>query len=223
MNLGENLFNLRKEKGLSQEEVAEKLNVTRQTVSKWETNQSTPDFDKIIPICELYGITTEELLQGKRFEKSFNEMSTNDIKRKRAAGIGIGVLIYFISIVWIMISIPVFRINPVLASAIFLLICGVATFVMIYTCIVYKKEKKEEQQKEYKLRKQIEDILSIFFVIIYLAVSFLTMAWHITWVLFLVYGLICEILKLIFMLKENKEIEVEKDVVEDGGEQNEEQ
>ena len=223
MNLGENLFNLRKEKGLSQEEVAEKLNVTRQTVSKWETNQSTPDFDKIIPICELYGITTEELLQGKRFEKSFNEMSTNDIKRKRAAGIGIGVLIYFISIVWIMISIPVFRINPVLASAIFLLICGVATFVMIYTCIVYKNEKKEEQQKEYKLRKQIEDILSIFFVIIYLAVSFLTMAWHITWVLFLIYGLICEILKLIFMLKENKEIEVEKDVVEDGGEQNEEQ
>ena len=94
---------------------------------------------------------------------------------------------------------------------------------MIYTCIVYKKEKKEEQQKEYKLRKQIEDILSIFFVIIYLAVSFLTMAWHITWVLFLIYGLICEILKLIFMLKENKEIEVEKDVVEDGGEQNEEQ
>lgn len=222
MNLGENLFNLRKEKGLSQEEVAEKLNVTRQTVSKWETNQSTPDFDKIIPICELYGITTDELLQGKRLEKSFGEISTTDIKRKRAAGIGMGVLIYFISIVWIMISIPVLRINPVLGSAIFLLICGVATFVMIYTCIVYKNEKKEEQQKEYKLRKQIEDILSIFFVIIYLAVSFLTMAWHITWVLFLVYGLICEILKLVFMLKENKEIEVEKNVVEDGGDKNEE-
>ena len=113
MNLGENLFNLRKEKGLSQEEVAEKLNVTRQTVSKWETNQSTPDFDKIIPICELYGITTDELLQGKRLEKSFGEISTTDINRKRAAGIGMGVLIFFISIVWIMISIPVFRINPV--------------------------------------------------------------------------------------------------------------
>ena len=64
MNLGEKLFELRKEKNLSQEVVAEKLNVTRQTVSKWETNQSTPDFDKILPICELYGISTEELLKG---------------------------------------------------------------------------------------------------------------------------------------------------------------
>ena len=41
MNFGEKLYELRKEKNLSQEEVAEKLNVTRQTVSKWETNQST--------------------------------------------------------------------------------------------------------------------------------------------------------------------------------------
>ena len=50
-NLGEKLLELRKAKNLSQEEVAEKLNVTRQTVSKWETNQSTPDFDKIVPLC----------------------------------------------------------------------------------------------------------------------------------------------------------------------------
>ena len=51
MNLGETLLKLRKQKGLSQEEVADKLNVTRQTISKWETNQSMPDFDKIVPIC----------------------------------------------------------------------------------------------------------------------------------------------------------------------------
>lgn len=54
MNLGEKLFELRKTKNLTQDEVAEKLNVTRQTVSKWETNQSSPDFDKIVPICELF-------------------------------------------------------------------------------------------------------------------------------------------------------------------------
>ena len=62
MNFGEKLYELRKEKNLSQEEVAEKLNVTRQTVSKWETNQSTPDFDKILPLCELFGISSEYLL-----------------------------------------------------------------------------------------------------------------------------------------------------------------
>lgn len=58
MSLGQRLIELRKEKKLSQEEVAGKLNVTRQTVSKWETDQSTPDFDKILPLCELYGIST---------------------------------------------------------------------------------------------------------------------------------------------------------------------
>ena len=56
-NLGERLFKLRRDKKLSQEEVAEKLNVTRQTISKWETNQSLPDFDKVVPLCELYDIT----------------------------------------------------------------------------------------------------------------------------------------------------------------------
>ena len=66
MSLGHRLIELRKEKKLSQEEVAGKLNVTRQTVSKWETDQSTPDFDKILPLCELYGISTEELITGKK-------------------------------------------------------------------------------------------------------------------------------------------------------------
>ena len=69
MDIGEKLFELRKQKNLSQEEVAEKLNVTRQTVSKWETNQSTPDFDKIIPICELFENSTKELLTGKKVEE----------------------------------------------------------------------------------------------------------------------------------------------------------
>ena len=56
MSLGERLLDLRKKKGLSQEEIAGLLDVSRQTVSKWETDQSTPDFDKIIPICKLYEI-----------------------------------------------------------------------------------------------------------------------------------------------------------------------
>ena len=63
-NFSERLLELRKNKKLSQEEVADKLNVTRQTVSKWETNQSMPDFDKIVPLCELYGITPNELFMG---------------------------------------------------------------------------------------------------------------------------------------------------------------
>ena len=77
MNLGERLLNLRKAKHLSQEEVADKLNVTRQTVSKWETDQSTPDFDKIAPLCKLYGITADELLTGEKTQIDIEESLTS--------------------------------------------------------------------------------------------------------------------------------------------------
>ena len=151
MSIGQKLLDLRKSKQLSQEEVANRLNVTRQTVSKWETDQSMPDFDKIIPICELYEISADELLSGTKHEnvekEEQKENKPEDFKReKRAKGIGISVLIYFVAVAWIMTSIPAFRLDPIVSSAIFLLICGVATYVIIYTCIVYKKDKKEIEE-----------------------------------------------------------------------------
>lgn len=71
--ISKRLMKFRRDSGLSQEEVAEKLNVSRQTVSKWETGQSTPDFDKIAPLCELYGVSTDELLRGVIGEKKKDE------------------------------------------------------------------------------------------------------------------------------------------------------
>lgn len=58
--------------------MAEKLKVTRQTVSKWETNQSTPDFDKIVPLCELYEISPNELLTGEKQEQEGVDNENND-------------------------------------------------------------------------------------------------------------------------------------------------
>lgn len=202
MSLGQRLLELRKSKKLSQEELAFKLNVTRQTISKWETDQSTPDFDKIVPICELYNISVEKLLTGKKEENSINN---NDfVLRKRASGIGLSVLLYFISIIWIMITIPVMKMNPIVSSAIFLLICGIGTYYLIYTCMVYKKVKTPKEEKTNKVNKQIEQILSIITLIIYLLISFETMYWHITWIIWIIYALILEIIKLIFMLKGDK-------------------
>lgn len=65
MKIEDKLLKLRKEKWLSQEEVADRLKVSRQTISKWETGQSSPDFDKIVPICELFEISCDELLVDK--------------------------------------------------------------------------------------------------------------------------------------------------------------
>ena len=69
MTLGEKIFRLRTEQGLSQETFGEKLGVSRQSVSKWETDQSVPELDKIVAISELFEVTTDYLL-GRTDEKN---------------------------------------------------------------------------------------------------------------------------------------------------------
>ena len=216
MNLGEKLYELRKEKNLSQEEVADKLNVTRQTVSKWETNQSTPDFDKIVPLCELFGISTEELLTGKKQEEKEQKaekeiieekpLTKEEVRRKSAEVVSSAVFLYILAVVVIMIAIPVLKMNTIIASAIFLIIVGFATAKIIkHYMSVPKFEKTKEEKRENEIVKQINSIIGTICVIIYFIVSFATMAWYITWVIFVIDGLICQAVKLVYMLiKEEK-------------------
>lgn len=63
MSLGEHLFCARKKKGLSQEEVAEKLGISRQTVSKWETDETLPDICQSKKLAVLYGLSLDELVE----------------------------------------------------------------------------------------------------------------------------------------------------------------
>ena len=63
MTLGEKIYRLRVEKGLSQEAFGEMLNVSRQSVSKWETDQSIPELDKIVAISDMFGVSTDYLLK----------------------------------------------------------------------------------------------------------------------------------------------------------------
>ena len=62
MNLGNNLFNARKKSGLSQEIVAEKLGVSRQTISKWETDETVPDIYQAKKLSKLYNSSLDELI-----------------------------------------------------------------------------------------------------------------------------------------------------------------
>lgn len=62
MRLGNNLFQARKKKGLSQEETAEKLGVSRQTISKWETDETLPDIRQAKKLAVLYGLSLDELI-----------------------------------------------------------------------------------------------------------------------------------------------------------------
>lgn len=66
LTLADRIQQLRREHGLSQEQLAEKLNVSRQAVSKWESAQAQPELDKIIALSELFCVTTDYLLKGSR-------------------------------------------------------------------------------------------------------------------------------------------------------------
>ncbi len=197
MSLGERLLDLRKKKGLSQEEIAGLLDVSRQTVSKWETDQSTPDFDKIIPICKLYEIDANELLTGEK--SSVKAPSDN---RKSAKTISLSIVLYILSTVWIIFATATLN-KPILGVCVFLIIIALATGLLIYNAILNKKEKNQKTREE-KLVSQINEIITIFILVIYFIVSFTTMAWHITWILFIINVLIEEIVKLIFSLKGGK-------------------
>ena len=223
MNLGEKLFELRRTKNLTQDDVAEKLNVTRQTVSKWETNQSTPDFDKILPLCELYGISPNELLKGEsketnnnenkeelnwseaknhlftrgeEDEKDYTNMNRNQIKQKSAEVVSSSILIFIVAIAFAGIGTTVMMWNPVIIGCTFLIMVGfgVTRIVKHYMSIP-------------KFEKTKKDIIGAIGVSIYFIVSFVTMAWHITWVIFIIMGMIEQIVKLVFMLKEDEDDE----------------
>lgn len=64
MNVADRIQLQRKIKGLSQEELADKVGVSRQAVSKWESEQSIPDTEKVVALSEFFGVTTDYLLKG---------------------------------------------------------------------------------------------------------------------------------------------------------------
>ena len=63
MDLSEKIFKMRKANGLSQDELSDQMSVSRQSISKWESGQSTPELDKIIKLAEIFDVTTDYLLQ----------------------------------------------------------------------------------------------------------------------------------------------------------------
>lgn len=81
MEFSNRLYELRKQKGLSQEEAANRLNVTRQTFSKWENGDSTPDMEKLVAISDLFDISLDELVLGKTSEAGETTSNTADILR----------------------------------------------------------------------------------------------------------------------------------------------
>ena len=84
MNLGNNLFQARKKAGLSQEMVAEKLGVSRQTISKWETDETIPDIYQSKKLAKLYNLTLDELIDFDIDIKEIEEIIKNTDEEKES-------------------------------------------------------------------------------------------------------------------------------------------
>ena len=79
MSLGERIYRLRTEKNLSQGDLAERLEVSRQSISKWENNNAVPDLEKIIALSEIFEVSLDELVKGETTKVE----NTDDVHRKQ--------------------------------------------------------------------------------------------------------------------------------------------
>ena len=108
MNLGENIYFYRAKKGLSQGELAAELDVSRQSVSKWENNSATPELEKLIKMSKLFEVTLDELVYGKTETKEETKeespiLQKSHIDMRTTVGLMLllfGMIFFLLSIFW---------------------------------------------------------------------------------------------------------------------------
>ena len=123
MKLAEKLFELRKEKGWSQEKLAEQINVSRQSISKWESGQVLPEIEKVIELSKIFQVTTDYLLLDENSEKSSTTVILEEDKDKyykEVKSVGLWQVIYIF----------------VLALAIYLFLAG-SSFPVEFTAWIW--------------------------------------------------------------------------------------
>lgn len=81
IKIGEFLKELRKEKGLTQEQLAEQFNVSRRSVSRWETGNNMPDLSMLITLAEYYEVDVKEIIDGKRKSENMNEEMKDTLEK----------------------------------------------------------------------------------------------------------------------------------------------
>lgn len=85
MEFSKKLYELRKKNGLSQEELANRLNVSRQTISKWESGDSAPEMEKLVMLGDYFNISLDELVLGK--VQNEQNISNSNLENKKMAQI----------------------------------------------------------------------------------------------------------------------------------------
>lgn len=121
-SVGEKIYNLRKDKGLSQEELAEKLNVARFTVSRWETNAAQPTAENIKFLCGFFGVTSAYFFdnEAENVKEEGQEAVASDVKNQAVIKEGKFKNLKIVSVV----------IGFVLL-ALFIIACGIGAYITI--------------------------------------------------------------------------------------------
>ena len=196
MNIGEKIYNLRKKKNLSQEDLASILNVSRQTISKQETGESNPDIDKIVPLCNFFEISTDEFLKGR--DIVYERKLSKEKKKNKALTFSLCLIIFGIMIILTML-LEELDVNEGIIGSIIMF-----GLVLIGVLLIYYFMSKESEKKEDKQGKIMNKIIFLGTTIIYFLVSFIWHAWAYSWIIFIIGILVMQIVKLIKMLGGNK-------------------
>lgn len=164
MNLSKNLYYLRKRDKITQEELAERLGVSRQSVSKWETGEAYPEMEKLVALCDLYRITLDELVKN---DLTASENADNSANPEEAASnadafishmnafsvkISLGVfLVLFglsccVAIGALSVGLQHAELIASVGAAVFLLFIAVAVFLFVFAGLSHDKFRKENPE-----------------------------------------------------------------------------
>ena len=141
MELGNHIKHYRNEKGLSQEELAERIFVTRQSISNWENNKNYPDINSIVLLSEVFEISIDNLIKGD-LEQMKKEINSEEVRKLNfyAAMMGILMLAAFISLMPLIKFIGLYGFIP------YFVLVGCAMFFAIKV----EKIKKDNDIQTYK-------------------------------------------------------------------------
>ncbi len=141
MELGNRIKELRKAQNINQDELAEKLFVSRQTISNWENDKSYPDIQSVLLLSEIFNVSVDQLLKGdvEKMERIITEQTQADINKMNTYAIGM-----LISIVALLIFMPVLAYTT-----------GFWFFipsVLLFACAMYFAIRIEKCKKEYNVQ-----------------------------------------------------------------------
>ena len=144
MNLSNNLITLRKKANISQEELAEKLDVSRQAISKWESGNGYPETEKLLKLCEIFNCSMDTLMKGKIEEKN-NNSDLNEYDKfmsSFAKYISIGVFLVLVGVTLLLFylssapSIENMNEKDIMIGVSILLLFDIPIFNLLYDCVL---------------------------------------------------------------------------------------